>query len=232
MQLFYSPDIKKDDALHDFDKDESRHIINVLRKTKGDEIGVTNGKGLLFNARISNANAKRCTVEVMDITVQEKHPYYLHMFVAPTKMNDRLEWFLEKATEIGIDEITPIICENSERKILKLERLNRVLLSAMKQSLKAYLPKINEPILFKDLSPNLDEKFHLAYCGDIEKQPLSKILKPNTDYKFLIGPEGDFSENEIKTALEHNVQLITLGNSRLRTETAALYVCNALAFVN
>lgn len=232
MQLFYSPDIKKDDALHDFDNDESRHIINVLRKTKGDEIGVTNGKGLLFNARISNANAKRCLVEVMDITVQEKHPYYLHMFVAPTKMNDRLEWFLEKATEIGIDEITPIICENSERKILKLERLNRVLLSAMKQSLKAYLPKINEPILFKDLSPNLDEKFHLAYCGDIEKQPLSKILKPNTDYKFLIGPEGDFSENEIKTALEHNVQLITLGNSRLRTETAALYVCNALAFVN
>lgn len=232
MQLFYSPFLKNGDKQHSLDKDESRHIVNVLRKKAGDDILITNGQGWTFSGQIISADNKNCMVDITSSEYQQKHPYHLHMYVAPTKMNDRFEWFLEKATEIGIDEITPIFTENSERRKINKDRYRRVILSAVKQSLKAHLPILNEAVNFKDLISVLNDTYYIAHCGDSKKVNLKEVLKPRNSYNFLIGPEGDFSENEINLALEQNVNPISLGSSRLRTETAGIYICNALAFIN
>ena len=144
MQLFYNPSIDKNTNEITFDKIESRHVVKVLRKKEGDYSYLTNGKGDLFHCKITVANDKKCLISVVNIEQKKQHrKYYLHLAIAPTKNNDRLEWFLEKATEIGIDEITPIICDNSERKFIKPERLKKIIISAMKQSLKIHLPKLN-----------------------------------------------------------------------------------------
>lgn len=233
MQLFYNPNITQNDSTFSFDKDESRHIVKVLRKKIGDSIHITNGKGWLFNAELTLADIKHCSVTIVSKTQQEKRNYNLHLAVAPTKMNDRYEWFLEKATEIGINEITPIICDNSERKVVKLERFEKIIQSAMKQSLQYYLPKLNAPIAFKDfIQQDLPNQKYIAHCEDTDKTSLKSQLKPKTDALILIGPEGDFSVKEIETALANHFIPVTLGNTRLRTETAGIVACHMVAFVN
>ena len=232
MNLFYTPDISSE--IYTLSEDESKHIIRVLRLKKGSFISLTNGTGTFYQVEIIDDNAKRCTVKVAEINENVgRREFKLHIAIAPTKNIERFEWFLEKATEIGIDEITPIICRNSERGVIKTERLNKVLVSAMKQSLKAYCPKLNEPIQFSNFlknqtSPN---KF-IAHCADGEKFSLKEKYKSGSDSLILIGPEGDFSPEEIKSAINSGFQEIHLGNSRLRTETAGVVACQIVNFIN
>src|SRR5690606_27887504 len=171
MQLFYNPEITETTNEFSFSKEESHHIAKVLRKNISDTIYITNGKGWLFTAEIILADIKTCLVKIIDKSVQPKKNYQLHLAVAPTKMNDRYEWFLEKATEIGVDVITPIICEHSERKIVKTDRFEKILQSAMKQSLSCYLPKLNEPILFKDfMNQDFTGDLFIAHCEETDKK--------------------------------------------------------------
>ena len=233
MQLFYNPDIDETTETFSFDKEESRHIIKVLRKKDSDILHVTNGLGLLFETQITLASDNKCIVQVLSIKKTDEPKFRLHLAVAPTKMNDRFEWFLEKATEIGIQEITPIICDRSERKVINLERFEKIILSAMKQSNETYLPKLNEAISFKEFIKQKNEGLQLiAHCEETDKKSLKDILKPNQSVTMLIGPEGDFSEKEIALALENNYQPVTLGNTRLRTETAAIVACHSVVFFN
>ncbi|WP_412561024.1 16S rRNA (uracil(1498)-N(3))-methyltransferase [Winogradskyella sp. MIT101101] len=233
MQLFYNPNISENDSVFSFDKDESRHIVKVLRKKVGDQLHITNGKGWLFEAELISADAKHCSVNITSKNLQPKRNFHLHLAVAPTKMNDRYEWFLEKATEIGIEEITPIICDNSERKVVKLERFERIIQSAMKQSLQCYLPKLNAPMSFQDfVNQEFSGQKFIAHCEETDKKSLKSELITNEDCILLIGPEGDFSVKEIEMALAANYIPVTLGDTRLRTETAAITACHSVAFVN
>lgn len=240
MQLFYNPNISTPDSYQDatevtFDKEESRHIIKVLRMKEGDSFKITNGKGSFFDAEIISANPKACLVKILSEETQTPLPYQLHLVVAPTKLNDRYEWFLEKATEIGISEVTPIICDHSERKVIKAERYEKILQSAMKQSLKAYLPVLNEAVSFKGFINSENEfeglKF-IAHCEETDRKSLKSVLLPNKKIMILIGPEGDFSSEEIALAKKVGYTPVALGESRLRTETAAVVACHSVAFIN
>ena len=233
MQLFYNPNISESDQTFTFPKDESRHIVKVLRKTIGDTLYITNGKGFLFTAEITIADQKNCVVAIVNSEYKNPNNYQLHLAVAPTKMNDRYEWFLEKATEIGITSITPIICDHSERKQVKLDRFEKILQSATKQSLNVYLPTLNQPILFKDyITQEFSGNLFIAHCEDTDKKSLKNEIKPNTKITILIGPEGDFSVNEIEMAIKNKFIPVTLGHTRLRTETAAIVACHSVAFIN
>ena len=234
MQLFYTKDISLKDTQFTFDKTESRHIVKVLRKKEGDILHITNGKSELFTVKIVLPNDKRCLVEILNSETKPKPwNYNLHIAIAPTKNNDRLEWFLEKATEIGIDEISPIICSNSERTVLKTERLEKIVQAAMKQSLKFVLPKLNEPIKFNDfINQSFEGDLFIAHCEELDKKSLSKEVKPNENILVLIGPEGDFTPSEIETALAKKFTPVTLGESRLRTETAGVVTAQTVALIN
>ena len=233
MQLFYSPDLNKSVSQFTFPQEESRHIMKVLRKKEGDTLYITDGKGYLYDAKIILADLKRCKVEI--VSTKKKHPkmYWLHLVVAPTKMNDRFEWFLEKATEIGVNEITPIFCERSERKVLKIERMEKVIRSAMKQSLQTYLPKLNKPVSFTDYmaQPQKGLQF-IAHCEDEEKLELKRRVAADKDVTILIGPEGDFTRSEIKMAYDKGYLPVSLGKNRLRTETAGIVACTTVAMIN
>ena len=232
MQLFYNINITNN-ADFSFDKEESKHIIKVLRKTEGDILHVTDGKGTLFTTRIVLASEKKCTVTIDSSETAKPNNFYIHMVVAPTKMNERFEWFLEKATEIGVHEITPIICDRSERKNIKNERFDKIILAAMKQSLQYFMPKLNEPISFKDfISQQHNGNLCIAHCEETDKKLLKNSIKPNEKYTILIGPEGDFSEKEIQLAIKNNYIPVSLGNTRLRTETAAVVACHSIVFAN
>ena len=233
MQLFYNSTIKKEDAIFTFDKEESKHIVKVLRKKENDVIHITNGQGFLFICEITIASDKKCQVKIVEATFFKPKEYKVHIAVAPTKMNDRYEWFLEKATEIGIDEITPIICEHSERKVFKIDRAEKILQAAMKQSLHYYLPKINEPISFTNFikKENKGTKF-IAHCEEQDRKSFKNTIHQNEDVLILIGPEGDFSVTEIEVAIKNNFIPVTLGNTRLRTETAAVVACHTVALIN
>ena len=233
MQLFYNPNIDETTERFSFDKEESKHIIKVLRKKDTDILHVTNGLGLLFETEITLASDNKCTVKIIAVEKTEPSKYHLHLAVAPTKMNDRFEWFLEKATEIGIHEITPIICDRSERKVVNRERFEKIILTAMKQSNVLFLPKLNEAITFKEFIKRKNEGLQLiAHCEETDKKSLKSVLKPNENITLLIGPEGDFSEKEIALAIENKYVPVSLGNTRLRTETAAIVACHSVAFVN
>lgn len=233
MQLFYNSDISEQNNTFTFPKDESRHIVKVLRKKVGDTLYITNGKGFLFTAKITIADQKNCVVSIENSEFKKPTDYKLHLAVAPTKMNDRYEWFLEKATEIGITSITPIFCDHSERKNVKLDRFEKILQSAMKQSLHLYLPTLNQPISFKDyINQDFSGDLFIAHCEETDKKSLKNEIKPNTEITILIGPEGDFSVNEIETAIKNKFIPVTLGNTRLRTETAAIVACHSVAFIN
>jgi len=233
MQLFYNSTINETLTSFVFDKEESKHIIKVLRKKESDILLVTNGLGFIFTTEISIASDTKCTVKIISFDKQVPSKFHLHLAVAPTKMNERYEWFLEKATEIGIHEITPIICEHSERKVIKTDRFQKIIESAMKQSLHYYLPKLNEPIAMKDfLKIKKSGQLFIAHCEEINKKSLKSELKPNENVTLLIGPEGDFSIKEIELAIENSFIPVSLGNTRLRTETAAVVACHSVVFKN
>ena len=233
MQLFYNSDIKQGDSNFFFDKEESKHIVKVLRKKESDKIFITNGLGFLFESEIILASEKKCEVKITKETFQEPDKFHTHIVVAPTKMNDRLEWFLEKATEIGIHEITPIICDHSERKVYKIDRAEKIIQAAMKQSLHYYIPKINEPISFSQfVKSNIDGQKFIAHCEETDKKSFKNEVKKDEKITILIGPEGDFSSKEINLTIENNFIPVTLGNTRLRTETAALVACHTIALIN
>ena len=233
MQLFYNPNISEAAEFFSFDKEESKHIIKVLRKKDTDILHVTNGLGALFETQITLASDTKCTVKILSVTLTEPLKYHLHLVVAPTKMNDRYEWFLEKATEIGLSEITPIICDHSERKLIKTDRFDKILQSAMKQSNQCYLPKLNEPITFKEYMKTQKKGLLLiAHCEETNKKTLKAVVQPNQNTTILIGPEGDFSPKEIELALANHYVPVSLGTTRLRTETAALVACHSVAFIN
>lgn len=233
MQLFYNPSIDEQTTSFSFDKEESKHIIKVLRKKDSDILFVTNGLGYLFECEIILASDNKCTVQINSFEKKEASKFHLHLAVAPTKMNDRFEWFLEKATEIGIQEITPIICDRSERKVINKDRFDKIVLSALKQCNELYLPKLNDAITFKEFISKQQKGLKLiAHCEETNKKTLKSVLKANEDITLLIGPEGDFSTKEINTALESNYIPVSLGNTRLRTETAAVVACHSVVFFN
>mgnify|MGYP001312604160 FL=1 len=233
MQLFYNPAISSEDKEVIFPKDESKHIVKVLRKQEGDNLNITNGKGFLFSAEIIEANHNKCKAKITAVEQERDKKYHIHLAVAPTKMNDRFETFLEKATEIGLDKITPIICDHSERKVVKINRFERVLQSAMKQSLHYSMPAISEAISFQEfIQQEQNEQRFIAHCEENEKKSLQKELEPGKSYTILIGPEGDFSSEEIESAIKAGFIPVTLGNTRLRTETAAIVAAHTAALIN
>ena len=232
MQLFYINDLESD--FQELAKEESNHCIRVLRMGIDDELYLTDGKGMLCKARIVSADAKRCGVQIIERTYEyQKRNHYLHIAVAPTKNISRIEWFLEKAVEMGIDEITPLICEHSERTSINMERLDKIVVAAMKQSLKAYKPILNNPTRISDFikQPVAGDRY-VAYCEGDNRQHLKNIYTPSKPALILIGPEGDFSQQEIEQVMACNYTPITLGECRLRTETAALAACFFINFMN
>lgn len=235
MQLFFDPTITETTTQVVFSKDESRHIVKVLRKQPGDSLEITNGSGYFFTAELVSTDPKRCMAQITAKRKIAPSSYSLHLAVAPTKLNDRYEWFMEKATEIGISEITPILCDHSERKVIKQERYEKILQSAMKQSLSAYLPKLNPMVSLAELISEA-EAFSgqkcIAHCYERPRQSLQSVVPPASNILILIGPEGDFSEAEVSLALENGFTPISLGNRRLRTETAAIVACHSVAFLN
>lgn len=233
MHLFYTPDISSD--TYTLNEEESNHCNKVLRLKQGDTVHLIDGVGGLYIAQIAETTKKAVLLNIIDKQPGfGKRNHYFHIAIAPTKNIDRIEWFLEKATEIGIDEITPIICDRSERKIVKEERLEKVVTSAVKQSLTAYHPKINTAIAFKDFIKQSDAEVKMiAHCIDEDnKQAISELIKPHQKYLILIGPEGDFTPKEIELALQNGYKPVTLGNTRLRTETAGLAACFEVNYIN
>jgi 16S rRNA (uracil1498-N3)-methyltransferase len=224
MNLFYAPEI----SLYPFlSGEESFHAVKVLRVKEGEKIHITDGLGNLFLAEISDANSKQCQVQILEtLPQQNSSPNKLHIAIAPTKNIDRFEYFVEKATEIGIAQITPLLCRFSERKILNVERLNKIIVSAAKQSLKTLFPVINQLTKFDDLvSKTSESQRFIAHCYEGEKLLLKNAFAHNSDAIVLIGPEGDFSTAELELAIRNGFSPVSLGDSRLRTETAGIVAC-------
>src|ERR1700744_635430 len=234
MHLFYTPDIQPGHSQYFLSEEESKHCVRVLRLQVGDGVELIDGRGGLYEAELLDAHPKRTILQINKVAVEfGKRNHYLHIAVAPTKNIERLEWFLEKATEIGIDEISLIICQRSERKDVKTDRLNKIITAAIKQSLKAYHPVLNEPVAFnKFIGQNHEAQKFIAHCEPGDKAELKAEIKHHGNYLVMIGPEGDFSPVEIDAALQNEFKAITLGDSRLRTETAALEACFELNFLN
>jgi 16S rRNA (uracil1498-N3)-methyltransferase len=234
MQLFYTPDIDSSLPQYFLSEEESKHAVRVLRLVAGDEVTLIDGKGGLYKAEIKDAHPKRTILQINSVTTGfNKRNHYLHIAIAPTKNLDRVEWFLEKATEIGIDEITLIICQRSERKEAKAERLDKIITSAIKQSIKAYHPVLNAPVaLSQFLKQSFNGQKFIAHCDEGEKISLAQSIEKQSRYLILIGPEGDFTPAEVDAALQNGYKAITLGESRLRTETAALEACFEVNFLN
>jgi len=233
MTLFFVEDLPF--SIITLTPEESKHCVKVMRMTVGDEIHLTDGRGTLCRCRILNPDARACEVEVVE-RMEEfgRRRRHLHIAVAPTKNTARIEWFLEKAVEIGIDEITPILCDHSERMLLKQGRLDKIVVSAMKQSLKAYKPQVNAPVKLMDFIDMVQDNpacKMVCYCDGDLRVPLHKVFHGEKDALVLIGPEGDFSNREIEKALSSGFQPVTLGECRLRTETAALYATVAVNFL-
>jgi len=229
--IFYTPDILNNRELP---VEEAQHCIKVLRKKEGDEILLTDGKGFFYDARIIQANPKHCLINIENTIEQPKNWIdSIHIAFAPTKNMDRIEWFAEKATEIGIDRLSPVLCQHSERKEIKLPRIEKILVSAMKQSQKAILPQLDEMQPFsKFMEQDFEGQKFIAHCYPHEKMTLKESYTTGGDVLILIGPEGDFSELEVEEAIKKGFQPISLGESRLRTETAALVACHAIHVLN
>lgn len=233
MQLFFCPDYSEEKIIT-LDKEESAHIVRVLRMQEGELVMVTNGKGTMLTCKLIESNPKRCSLEVINKEQDYgKRPFYIHLAIAPTKNIGRMEWLIEKAVEIGVDEISFLLTEHSERKVVNLERLDKIIISAMKQSLKSYRTKLNDMQKLSSFITNIkEENKYLCCCSIDEKIFIKNNYKKDSSSIILIGPEGDFSEKEINMAKENNCNLITLGSQRLRTETAALYAISNIHFLN
>jgi len=226
MQLFYQPEILNGNLY--LTPEESRHAVKVLRHQSGDQLNLTDGLGTFYKVEIVEANQKKCSFAIVEEKKSKPFPIYRHIAIAPTKNIDRFEWFIEKATEFGVDRITPILCQNSERRIIKLERIRKKAISAMKQSMKAYVPIIDELCPFKDcISMASDHKFiaHVDFSNPIQ---LKDRLQKTGSHLILIGPEGDFADKEVKMALDVGFSKVGLGESRLRTETAGIAAVHLL----
>ena len=231
MHLFYTPDIA---TTLELPQDEAAHAIRVLRLAEGSEVMLTDGKGSFYRAEIDMISGKRCYVRIVEtITPDSLWRGHLHLAMAPTKNMDRIEWFAEKATEIGFDELTFLDCRFSERRVVKTERVEKILVSAMKQSLKPTLPMLNGMTPFdKFVSQPFEGQKFIAHCYEGEKEALLQALQPGGNALVLIGPEGDFSPEEVQKAMTYGFRPITLGRSRLRTETAALVAVHMMNIVN
>jgi 16S rRNA (uracil1498-N3)-methyltransferase len=232
MNVFYLPDFQSGDII--LNEEESGHAVKVLRMKENDPVLLVDGKGKLIEGEIIIAHPKKCRIKVLFIKEEfGKRNFHLHLAVAPTKNSDRMEWLIEKATEIGLDEFTPLLCRYSERKQIQKNRLEKVAVAAMKQSLKAYLPVIREIVPFEMfIAQNFRAKKFIAHCIPGEKPHFFNLIHQQEDILVLIGPEGDFSPDEIALARQQGFQEISLGNSRLRTETAALAACHTVALCN
>ena len=234
MQLFYAPEITL--PRYTLSEEESKHCVRVLRMEVGDELHITDGKGNMHRCKVVDNNVKRCVVEVVESQAEyQKMDYELTVAIAPTKIIDRFEWFLEKSTEVGISEIYPIECDHSERRQLKLDREQKVVTSAVKQSLKAYHPVLHPLTSVRDViaMPFEGAKF-IAHCNSElgEREYLGRLIKKGEKTLILIGPEGDFSPEEINFALQNGFKAISLGKERLRTETAAVVATVVTATIN
>ncbi len=221
MHLFYLPDVNGNEV--ELPREEAFHATKVLRLRAGDPIRITDGRGTFYEAVLRTLDAKQASAQILSSAHIPLPESRLHLAIAPVKQNERFEWFLEKATEIGIFEITPLLCERSERRELKTERLQKILVSGMKQSLGAYLPLLHEPVSFRDFCRRTaSEARCIAHCEPADKPHFFDIAKQHRQVQVCIGPEGDFSPAEIAFALENGFTPVSLGNSRLRTETAGI----------
>ena len=232
MHIFYTPDISANS--YTLNETESKHCIRVLRLEKGDEITLVDGRGGFFTAKIIDSNPKNCTVNVIKSELNfGLRKFKVHVAIAPTKNIERIEWFLEKATEIGIDRVTPLLCRYSERKEIKTDRLEKVMVSAMKQSLKAFLPHLDPLTKFNDfVSQSYNGQKFIAHCEEQSRDLLKNKIVTGENYLILIGPEGDFSNEEIELAIQSGFHPVSLGESRLRTETAGLVACHTFNLMN
>ncbi len=233
MHVFYAPDVSGD--IHILNEKESKHIIRVLRMKKGASVRLIDGKGNLYEGIIADPDQRKCSIQILSVIKDfEKRNYRLHIAISPLKNPERFEWFIEKSVEIGIDEITPLICRNTEKPGIKPERIRNIVISAMKQSLKTQDTILNPPCIFSDfLNRNTNGIIMLAHCNSkIERKSISEIYIKGEPAVILIGPEGDFSEEETDMALIKGIIPVHLGNSRLRTETAGVAACHSIYFIN
>ncbi len=230
MHIFYSPDIIENQAI--LSPEESAHCLRVLRLSKGDTVILIDGKGGMYEAVITEPDTRGCRLEITRVLPsppQRKHQ--IHIAIAPTKNMDRLEWFVEKSVEIGIDRITPLLCQRSERRVLKTDRLHKLIISTMKQAMVTQLPVLNELTPYNQFVRALDsakDNRFIAHCGETDRKELKQALLPQSDAVVLIGPEGDFTPEEVKLAIENGFIPVSLGNNRLRTETAGIVACHTL----
>ncbi|MDX9726413.1 MAG: 16S rRNA (uracil(1498)-N(3))-methyltransferase [Bacteroidales bacterium] len=233
MQLFYVPDIKGSRC--ELDRNESRHCTRVMRMTRGDTIMITDGRGNLYEGVIDDPDPSACRVNITGKTTGagEKN-YRLHMAISPLKNPERFEWFVEKSVELGIDEITPLICHNTEKTRIKAERMENIIISAMKQSLKTLKPVLHEPVSFLTFIADATDGIRMIpHCNsDMERKPFGSVYRKGCDATILIGPEGDFTPEEISAAIEKGFSPVHLGSSRLRTETAGIAACHSVYYIN
>ncbi|PWJ38609.1 16S rRNA (uracil(1498)-N(3))-methyltransferase [Sediminitomix flava] len=234
MRIFYEPSLSPEQTTIHLNQDDSKHAIKVLRLKNGDEVLLTDGKGYFYESVISDSNPKKCLLEIVKVEKQEKNQSYsVHIAIAPTKNMDRIEYFVEKAAEFGIDQITFFTSKNSERKVLKVDRIERILVSAIKQSKKAYLPIISELQPFEACLKNIQESERfIAYVPENPEHHFFKELPKSTESIIFVGPEGGFTPEEIELAKSYNVKPVSLGNSRLRTETAGIASCQIIHLKN
>ncbi|AGC77579.1 16S rRNA (uracil1498-N3)-methyltransferase [Nonlabens dokdonensis] len=224
MQLFYFKEVDTSTQLLELDKEQSRHMTKVLRKKVGDQVHITDGKGNLYDGKISLVTSNKCHIDIAFAKAYPKPFPRLHIAIAPTKMNDRMEWFLEKATEMGIQKITPLLCDHSERKKINVARFEKILISALQQSYQFHLPVLEELTSSQDfIKRKIEGKKCVAHCEETEKIQLANFIETKADFTVIIGPEGDFSNREIELAIKNGFQPTSLGEKRLRTETAGVY---------
>ena len=231
MQQFYLSSLSKNDTEIHFDKTESKHLSRVLRKKVGDTIAITNGLGCRFTATLTSVDHKTCKAAIVRCEEIKADSYHLHIFIAPTKSNDRMDWFVEKATEIGVHAITPIICQRSDRKVVKQERLQKIAIAAMKQSLRTYLPIIHPACDFSTSLNEVKGKSYIAHCQNTKKVAIEGLGFKDKHISIFIGPEGDFTHEEIQAAADANVNALTLGEKRFRTETAGIIACHSISLL-
>jgi 16S rRNA (uracil1498-N3)-methyltransferase len=234
MNIFYAPDIILPEIT--LSPEESGHCVRVLRLGRGEKVQVIDGKGGYYNAVIAMPDAKQCRLTITEtIEIQAPRNYSVHIAIAPTKNIDRFEWFIEKSVEIGIDTITPLLCHRSERRILKSDRLERLILSTIKQAIIPTRPVLHDLTGFKEFVTHPDRRdadLFIAHCGETDRKKLGEACRPGKNTIVLIGPEGDFSPEEIRLALSHQFIPVTLGRNRLRTETAGIVACTAINLRN
>lgn len=228
MELFYSSQISNQIAL--LDEQESRHCIKVLRHRQNDELNFTDGNGNIYSGKLFKADLRQCEITIQNIQKEEQRNFELHIAIAPTKAMERFEWFLEKAAELGVEEITPLLCRHSERKHLNMERCEKILISGMKQSNRSRKPKLNKMTPFNKMMNHTADVKAIAHCSSGDKKSIIEIMQASS-LLLLIGPEGDFSEEEIKLATDASFIPLTLGDKRLRTETAAVHAASITYFL-